>query len=91
VECSKEPDVVVPPGWQPEEFNTEQRRQERAERNVHSERGRSRLLVIGGALLLAAELPAILAGWSGLGLILVPLGLFMAIGGAIQLLLERGE
>lgn len=83
--------MVVPPGWQPEEFNTEQRRQARAENNVRAERGRSRLLVIVGVLLIVAEIPAILLGWPGLGIILVPMGLFMVIGGVLQLALERGD
>lgn len=83
--------MVVPPQWQPEEFHTEQRRQARAERNVLGERRRSIGLIAGGALVVALQLPWVLIGLPGLGIITMPIGLFMMIGGGIQLLLERGE
>jgi hypothetical protein len=82
--------MVVPPIWQDENPRDERQRQEIVARNVRGERRRSMALVIGGALLLASLLPAVLAGWPGLGIIIIPTGLFMMIGGGIQLLFERG-
>lgn len=83
--------MVIPPGWQPDEFHTEQRRQARAERNVRGERRRSRWLIVLGALVAALQLPWELIGLPGLGIVTMPIGVFMMIGGALQLLLERGE
>lgn len=82
--------MVVPPIWQDDNPRDERQRQEIVARNVRGERRRSLALVIGGALLLACLLPAVLAGWPGLGIIIIPAGLFMIIGGGIQLLFERG-
>jgi hypothetical protein len=82
--------MVVPPIWQDDIPRDERERQEIVARNVRSERRRSLALVIGGFILLAMMLPAILAGLPGLGLIIVPTGLFMVIGGGVQLLFERG-
>ena len=82
--------MVVPPIWQDDNPRDERQRQEIVARNVRSERRRSLALVAGGAILLAMMLPAILAGLPGLGLIIVPTGLFMVIGGGVQLLFERG-
>lgn len=82
--------MVVPPIWQQDNPRDERERQQIVERNVRSEHRRSWALVIGGALLLACMLPAILAGLPGLGILIVPTGLFMVIGGGIQLLFERG-
>ena len=82
--------MVVPPIWQDDNPRDERERQEIVARNVRSEQRRSLALVIGGLLVLASLLPAILAGLPGLGIIIVPTGLFMVIGGGIQLLFERG-
>ena len=82
--------MVVPPIWQEDNPRDERERQEIVARNVRSEQRRSRALVIGGALVLACMLPAVLAGLPGLGLVIIPTGLFMVIGGGIQLLFERG-
>ena len=82
--------MVVPPIWQEDNPRDERERQEIVARNVRSEQRRSRALVIGGALVLACMLPAVLAGLPGSGLIIIPTGLFMVIGGGIQLLFERG-
>jgi predicted phage tail protein len=82
--------VVVPPIWQDDNPRDERQRQEIVARNVRSEHRRSLALVIGGLLVLASLLPAVLAGLPGLGIIIVQTGLFMVIGGGIQLLFERG-
>jgi predicted phage tail protein len=82
--------LVVPPIWQEDNPRDERQRQEIVARNVRSERRRSLALVIGGLLVLACMLPAVLAGLPGLGIIIVPTGMFMVIGGGIQLLFERG-
>jgi hypothetical protein len=82
--------MVVPPIWQEDNPRDERERQEIVARNVRSERRRSWLLIIGGALILACMIPAVLAGLPGLGLLIVPIGLFMIIGGAIQISFERG-
>jgi predicted phage tail protein len=82
--------MVVPPIWQDDIPRDERERQEIVARNVRSERRRSLAVVIGGAILLTLMLPAILVGLPGLGLIIVPTGLFMVIGGGVQLLFERG-
>lgn len=82
--------MVVPPIWRDENPRDERQRQEIVARNVRGNQRRARLLVACGVLLLLCMLPAILAGLPGLGLILVPTGLFMIIGGSIQLLFERG-
>jgi predicted phage tail protein len=82
--------MVVPPIWQDDIPRDERERQEIVARNVRSERRRSLAVVIGGAILLATMLPATLVGLPGLGLIIVPTGLFMVIGGGVQLLFERG-
>jgi hypothetical protein len=82
--------MVVPPIWQEDNPRDERERQEIVARNVRSERRRSWLLIVGGALILACMIPALLAGLPGLGLLIVPIGLFMVIGGAIQISFERG-
>lgn len=82
--------MVVPPIWQEENPRDERERQEIVARNVRGEQRRSWALIIGGAILLACLLPAMLAGLPGLGIVIVPTGLFMMIGGAIQVLFERG-
>lgn len=82
--------MVVPPIWQQDNPRDEHERQEIAARNVRGEQRRSWALIIGGTLLLACMLPAVLAGLPGLGILIVPTGLFMLIGGGIQLLFERG-
>ncbi|MGH9175473.1 MAG: hypothetical protein ACRD1H_14000 [Vicinamibacterales bacterium] len=82
--------MVVPPIWQDDNPRDERERQEIVARNVQAERRRSWALVAGGAVVLLGMLPAILAGLPGLGILIVPLGLFMLIGGAIQLIFERG-
>lgn len=82
--------MVVPPLWQEDNPRDERERQAIVARNVRSERRRSWALMIGGAILLAGMLPAILAGWPGLGIVIVPTGLFMMIGAGIQILFERG-
>ena len=82
--------MVVPPIWNDDNPREEHERQEIVARNVRSEQRRSWALVVGGAVLLACMLPAALAGLPGLGLIIVPTGLFMVVGGAIQLIFERG-
>ena len=82
--------MVVPPIWQEDNPRDERERQEIVARNVRGERHRSLALVIGGALVLACLLPAVLAGLPGLGILIVPTGMFMVIGGGIQLLFERG-
>ena len=83
--------MVVPPSWQPDEFNDERTRQDRAEKNVRRDARGSWTLVIVGILLILGLIPAILVNLPGLGIILVPLGMFMIIGGAIQLIFERGD
>lgn len=82
--------MVVPPLWQQDNPRDERERHEIVERNVRGERRRSWALIGGGGLLLACMLPAILAGLPGLGILIIPTSLFMLIGGAIQLLFERG-
>ena len=82
--------MVVPPIWRDENPRDERQRQEIVARNVRGNQRRARLLVACGVLLLVCLIPAILAGLPGLGLLLVPTGLFMFIGGGIQLLFERG-
>lgn len=82
--------MVVPPIWQEDNSRDERERQEIVARNVRSEQRRSLALVIGGFVVLACLLPAALAGLPGLGIVIVPTGLFMVIGGGIQLLFERG-
>ena len=82
--------MVVPPIWQDDNPRDERERQEIVARNVRAERRRSWLLVAGGVIVLLGMLPAILAGLPGVGILIIPLGLFMLIGGAIQLLFERG-
>lgn len=82
--------MVVPPIWEQDNPRDERERQQIVERNVRSETRRSWTLIIGGGVLLASLLPAVLVGFPGLGILIVPTGLFMVIGGAIQLLFERG-
>ncbi len=83
--------MVVPPSWQPSEFNDERTRQQRVEKNIRRDTRRSWMLVIAGVVLILGLIPAILFDLPGLGIILVPLGMFMIIGGAIQLIFERGD
>jgi hypothetical protein len=46
-------------------------------------------IFIGGWLVLASYLVLALAGWPGIGLILVPIGIGMIMASGIQLLLSR--
>lgn len=82
--------MVVPPIWRDENPRDERERQEIVARNVRGNRRRALALIIAGGVLLVLMVPALLAGLPGLGLILVPTGIFMMIGGGIQLLFERG-
>lgn len=82
--------MVLPPIWEQDDPREERERQTIVARNVRSESRRSWALVIGGVVLLICMIPALLVGLPGLGIIIIPTGLFMVIGGGIQLLFERG-
>ncbi len=82
--------MVLPPIWEQDNPREEHERQAIVARNVRSESRRSWALVIGGIVLLMCMIPALLVGLPGLGIVIVPTGLFMIIGGGIQLLFERG-
>jgi fatty acid desaturase len=65
---------------------------EKARRLDRREFGPSRYwrwVLIGGLLVLLAFALLALVGWTGSGVVLVPIGLCMVIGAAIQLLLDR--
>jgi hypothetical protein len=48
-----------------------------------------RWVLVGGLVVLAAWGVCVLVGLPGMGLVLVPVGIFMILGSGIQLLLDR--
>jgi uncharacterized membrane protein HdeD (DUF308 family) len=73
----------------PNPLNDETEHERRLAGRDFTRSGYWRWVCIGGVVVLAVFGVLALAGLPGTGLILVPVGLFMIIGGGIQLLLER--
>ncbi len=78
----------VPPQI-PNRYDDDEQRLRRLEAQETDDRRRSLALVIGGLLVLTTLIPLVLTGWSGVGVVLVPIGLGMIIGGGVQLVTAR--
>ena len=78
----------VPPQI-PNRYDDDEQRLRRLEAQESEGRRRSLLLFVGGWLVLAALIPFALTGWAGVGLVLVPIGLGMILGGGLQLFTDR--
>lgn len=77
---------MLPPRL-PNRYDDDEQRLRRLEAQEAGDRRRLLALFIGGWLVLAALLPFTLAGWGGVGVLLVPIGLGIVLGAGIQLAL----
>jgi hypothetical protein len=75
----------------PNRYDTDEQRMERLEAQDEESPRRTLLLFIAGVLLLLLMIPASLAGWGGVGLILVPIGLVLTLISGIMLLVARSR
>lgn len=73
----------------PNRHDTDEQRMKRLEALDEDSPRRTWLLFLAGVLLLLLMIPASLAGWSGVGLILVPIGLVLTLVAGITLLVAR--
>jgi len=68
---------------------SEAEREQRIEAQLGTNTLRSRLIVVGGIVALIAFAVCAATGFPGAGVILVPIGMGMLLGGGIELLLAR--
>jgi hypothetical protein len=73
----------------PNPHDTDEQRMARLEAQDEDSPRRTWLLFLSGVILLVLMIPASLAGWGGVGVILVPIGLILALGAGITLLVAR--
>jgi hypothetical protein len=78
---------AVPPVRNP--FDDDAQRLTRAEANVDTSSRYWRWVLIAGGVLLLVWAALAMAGLPGTGVFLVPIGVFMILGSAIQLLTNR--
>lgn len=82
--------MAIPP-YIPNRYDTDEARLRRLEAQAQSERRKWLVVLALGIGLLLLGIPLFLLGWSGVMLMLAPLGLGMILGAGIQLLLDRGD
>jgi len=78
---------MFPPPQIPNRYDDDAQRLKRLEAQEQQTRRRTLLLILGGVLILIALIPLWLLGWSGAGLMLVPIGLGVVLLAGLQLLL----
>jgi len=72
----------------PNPFDDEMQRAQRVDQNLDTSRFTG-IVFFGGWLVVAVFGALALVGYPGTGLVLVPIGVGMIIGGGVQLLLDR--
>ena len=77
------------PAIVPNPFDDDAKRQQRLEANLPISSRRSLAIIIGGCACLLAFAVAAAFGLPGAGVVLVPVGMLLLIGGGIELLLSR--
>jgi uncharacterized RDD family membrane protein YckC len=73
----------------PNRYDDDEQRLRRLERQERESAARLWAVLLCGVALLALLVPLALIGWSGAGLLLLPLSLGMILGAGIQLALAR--
>ena len=81
--------MPILPAIVPNPYDDDAQRQRRADANLPVTSRRAAAILGGGCLMLIAFLVLVPLGYPGSGVVLIPTGMLLIIGGSIELLLSR--